>query len=47
MITKVKHHYSLDEYRAIEAGENFVKQMQGDKASLVEKILKGENVKQD
>jgi uncharacterized protein (DUF433 family) len=31
----------------IEEGEAFAKQLQGDKPSLVEKILKGENVKQD
>jgi uncharacterized protein (DUF433 family) len=38
------YHDHREEIRQqIEEGENFAKQLQGDKPSLVEKILKGEN----
>ncbi|BAG03302.1 DUF433 domain-containing protein [Microcystis aeruginosa LEGE 11464] len=33
--------------RQIEAGETFAKQLQGNKPSLIEKILQGENASQD
>ncbi|PPJ62274.1 DUF433 domain-containing protein [Cuspidothrix issatschenkoi] len=42
------YHDHREEIRQhIEEGEAFAKQLQGNKPSLVEKILKGENVKQD
>ncbi len=31
----------------LEAGETFAKQLQGNKPSLIEKILQGENASQD
>ena len=42
------YHDHREEIRQqIEEGENFAKQLQGNKPSLIEKILKGESVKQD
>jgi uncharacterized protein (DUF433 family) len=42
------YHDHREEIRQqIEEGENFAKQLQGNKPSLIEKILNGENVKQD
>ena len=41
------HDYREEIRQQIEEGENFAKQLQGNKPSLIEKILNGENVKQD
>ena len=41
------HDHREDIRHQIEEGENFPKQLQGNKPSLIEKIFKGENVKQD
>jgi uncharacterized protein (DUF433 family) len=42
------YHDHREEIRQqIEEGENFAKQLQGNNPSLIEKILKGESVKQD
>lgn len=39
------HDHQEEICQDIEAGENFAQQLQGDKPSLVEKILKGNNGK--
>lgn len=41
------HDHREEIRKQIEEGEDFAKQLQGNKPSLIQKILKGENVKQD